>query len=206
MRIEYCRIGGRGRTVAFQVSGSRFPLSGFTLLELIAVIAIIGLLSSLLIPEVSKFQERARSVVCLNNLRQIGVGVLGYVGDNNYEYPVIEPDPQNPVYPQDSQEEIVAKPMLDVLGPYGVTEAVLKCPADLKSPDPYYIKNDPHTSYQWRVTLDSENANAPKYYGRRGYTVRIVKPSRVTICTDYQNVHSGKMNRLYADGHVSVPN
>ena len=52
-----------------------------------------------------------------------------------------------------------------------------------------------------------ENGNAIKIYGgRRGYTVRIVKPSRVTICTDYEGVHSGRLNRLYADGHVSRPN
>jgi len=181
---------------------------GFTLIELLAVIAIIALMSAMLLPQVGKFQEKAQSVVCMSNLRQIGIGVLNYVGDNNNDYPVIEPDPQNPVYPNDSSDPnaIVAKPLLDVLGPYGVTDAVLKCPADLKGPN-WYAANDPHTSYQWRVMLDNENATAPKIYGgRRGYTVRVVKPSRVTICTDYENVHSGKLNRLYADGHVSRPN
>ena len=183
---------------------------GFTLIELIAVIAIIALMSTMLLPQIGKFQERAQSVVCMSNLRQIGASVLSYVGDNNYEYPAIEPDPLNPVYPKekgvDVTDEHVAQPLLDVLGPYGVTDAVLRCPADIKGPN-WYAANDPHTSYQWRVTLDSENANAAKNYGgRRGYTVRIVKPSRVTICTDYENVHSGKLNRLFADGHVSKPN
>lgn len=181
---------------------------GFTLIELLAVIAIIAIMASMLLPQVGKFQERSQSVVCMSNLRQIGVGVLNYVGDNNNEYPVIEPDPQNPVYPPptgDDPTEQEAKPMLDVLGPYGVTDAVLKCPADIKGPN-WYTANDPHTSYQWRVMLDNENAAAPKIYGgRRGYTVRIVKPSRVTICTDYETVHSGKLNRLFADGHVSRP-
>ena len=184
--------------------------AGFTLIELLAVIAIIALMSAMLLPQVGKFQEKAQSVVCMSNLRQIGIGVLNYVGDNNNDYPIIEPDPQNPVYPplNDSSDPnaIQAKPLLDVLGPYGVTDAVLKCPADLKGPN-WYAANDPHTSYQWRVMLDDENANAPKIYGgRRGYTIRIVKPSRVTICTDYDGVHSGRLNRLYADGHVSRPN
>ena len=180
--------------------------AAFTVVELLVVIAIFGVLSSLLLPEVAKFQDRARSVVCTSNLRQVGIGVLAYVGDNDNTYPVIEPDPQNPVYANDNADEIVAKPMIDVLGPYGVTDAVLKCPADIKGPN-WYAANDPHTSYQWRVMLDSEMASAPKIYGgRRGYGVRIVKPSRVTICTDYEGVHGGKMNRLYGDGHVSNPN
>ncbi len=188
---------------------------GFTLIELLAVIAIIAIMASMIFPQIGQFQARAQSVVCMNNLRQIGVGVLNFVGDNNNDYPIIEPDPANPVYPSadDPTDPLagIAKPMLDVLGPYGVTDAVLKCPADIKSPNGgYYAANDPHTSYQWRVMADGENANAVKIYGgRRGYTVRIVKPSRVTICTDYTGVHGpnqNKMNRLYADGHVSPPN
>jgi len=170
--------------------------------------AIIAVMVTMLFPQFGKFQDRAQSVVCMSNLRQIGIGVLSYVGDNNNEYPIIEPNPQIPVYPNDPSDPnaIVAQPLLDVLGPYGVTDAVLKCPADIKGPN-WYAKNDPHTSYQWRVTLDGENASAAKIYGgRRGYTVRIVKPGRVTICTDYEGVHSGKLNRLYADGHVSRPN
>lgn len=183
--------------------------AGFTLIELIAVVAIIAMLLTMMLPHFGKIRERAQSAVCINNLREIGIGVLAYVGEHNAEYPVIEPDPQNPVYPPasgDDPTEQEAKPMLDVLGPYGVTDAVLKCPADIKGPN-WYEKNDPHTSYQWRVMLDSENMNAPKIYGgRRGYTVRVVKPGRVTICTDYEGVHSGRLNRLYADGHVSKPN
>ena len=66
---------------------------GFTLIELMAVIAIIAMLATMMLPQVSKFQERTQSVVCMNNLRQIGIGVLGYVGDNNTEYPIVEPDP-----------------------------------------------------------------------------------------------------------------
>lgn len=180
--------------------------NGFTLIELITVIAIICLLSAMLLPEVGKFQDRAQSVVCVNNLRQIGAGVLSYLGENDNTYPVIEPNENNPVYTDGEFEEITAKPMLDVLAPYGVTDQVLKCPTDIKGAN-WYAKQDPHTSYEWRITVDHENAVAPKVYGgRRGYGVRIAKPSRVTICTDFEGIHAGKMNRLYADGHVSKPN
>ncbi len=173
----------------------RRSLKAFTIIELLIVIAIIGILAILSIPEYSRFIAKARSVACMNNLRQIGIGVLAYVGDNENKYPIIEPNEDDPVY--DPEGEIEAVPMLEALQPYGVSDGLLKCPADKK----YFPVRG--MSYQWRVLIDDENAISPKLYGgRRGAGVRIVKPSRVTICTDFDAVHFGRLNRLYADGHV----
>jgi len=173
------------------------------------VIAIIGMLATMLLPQIGKFQERAQSVVCMNNLRQIGIGVLSYVGEHDNTYPIIEPNPDSPVYDPAAE----ATPLYVELEPYGVTQQVLRCPSDIKGPN-YFAQRTTTidgktygTSYQWRVLVDDENAIAPKIYGgRRGAGVRVVKPSRVTICTDFVAIHSNKMNRLYADGHVSKPN
>ena len=181
---------------------------GFTMIELLAVITIIAMLVTMTVPHVGRIQERAQSVVCMNNLRQIGIGVLSYVGEHDNTYPVIEMNADNPVYlPEDEAEPIYIE-----LEPYGVTQQVLKCPSDIQGPN-YFAKNAKtidgktySTSYQWRPIIDEENGAAPKIYGgRRGAGVRIVKPSRVTICTDYEKAHSGRLNRLYADGHVSKP-
>jgi len=56
---------------------------GFTLIELLVVISIIALLMSMLMPALAKVRDQAKTIVCLANLKQFGIGFNLYLESNN---------------------------------------------------------------------------------------------------------------------------
>jgi len=60
---------------------------GFTLIELLVVIAIIAILAALLLPALAKAKAQGQKSYCLNNLKQLTVGIRLYCGDNGDVYP-----------------------------------------------------------------------------------------------------------------------
>jgi prepilin-type N-terminal cleavage/methylation domain-containing protein len=63
------------------------PLRAFTLIELLVVITIIGILASMLLPSLSRSQEKAKTATCINNLRQLGISLKLYVDDSGGHFP-----------------------------------------------------------------------------------------------------------------------
>src|SRR6476620_9125827 len=61
--------------------------TAFTLIELLVVIAIIALLAAILFPVFARAREQARRTSCQSNMKQVGMGLLQYAGDNDETLP-----------------------------------------------------------------------------------------------------------------------
>lgn len=76
-----------------RIDANRAPLenSGFTLLELLVVVTMIGILCGLLVAALSKAMASGRAAGCKSNSRQVALAVLFYLEDNNEVFPICHP-------------------------------------------------------------------------------------------------------------------
>src|SRR5438876_8064447 len=108
---------------------------GFTLLELLAVVATIAILAALLLPILSKAKIKAQQTACLSNLRQLGFAWVLYHGDNNgrlvESYPLNNPnawvlgDMRKPA--EATNADLIRE---GKLYPYTRNVGIYHCPAD----------------------------------------------------------------------------
>ena len=69
------------------ITNRRRERNAFTLIELLIVVAILAILAALLLPALRGAREKAKSMECVNNLRQIHLGFHLFAGDNDNRYP-----------------------------------------------------------------------------------------------------------------------
>jgi prepilin-type N-terminal cleavage/methylation domain-containing protein/prepilin-type processing-associated H-X9-DG protein len=102
---------------------ARLRSDGFTLIELLVVIAIIAILTSLLLPALSKAKEKGKSVSCMNSLRQMGIASKIYGDDHESRFCFTF---------QVRGDNAFRKAWFNFLQPYQQTTNLLLCPSKTK--------------------------------------------------------------------------
>ena len=192
----------------------------FSLIELLVVLAVIGVLAGLLLPALARSKDQGRNTVCVSQLRQLGPAARLYTEDNNNILPAAELLPTSPVNSTNPLPRIC-----DVLGPDvgksngGTNSApVFDCPADTEG---RFAAEG--SSYEWNTELNghrmdettSENmkfiiawAGADGPVQTTNGTIHLTfEPAVTPLLTDYDDFHprsaaSGK-NVVFMDGHVT---
>src|SRR5437763_17019901 len=102
---------------------------GFTLIELLVVIAIIAILAAILFPVFAQAREKARTISCLSNNKQVGLAFMQYVQDFDETFP----PSRFTTTPNDTANR--SSPWTVSILPYTKNVQIYECPSDPTSAD-----------------------------------------------------------------------
>ena len=198
---------------------SRPAHNGFTLIELLVVIAIIAILAAILFPVFAKAREKARQISCVSNEKQIGLGFMQYVQDNDGNYPSITS--------QSSQDGGCAPELawvganggyVTLIYPYIKNGGVFHCPSAESpfwvsgaaqgwcgTPDPTYTamlqQDAPNgVSYMYKKAL----AGGPWFAGHPINDSEFSLPSQSIVVYEYASWHFNRNATIWAT-NAQVP-
>lgn len=114
------------------ISARRRTHQAFTLIELLVVIAIIAIIAAILFPVFAQAREKARQMVCVSNLRQIGTAVRMYVQDYDETFPIFQA--YNTAASGAAPGQPGHKGVEDELAPYTKSQPLFLCPDDQGGP------------------------------------------------------------------------
>ncbi len=195
------RFGGRPNTQAFG--------SAFTLIELLAVIAIIGILAALLLPALNRAKETSRRTACMSNLRQVNMSVRLYAEDHSDSLPVL-PSP-NP-YPNGvgAYYKELVKAYLGFDGPVSPKETVFICPSDRAQFKQVHHAFTSYTFNGYEIVLGA----IPRITGKRFGAIR--NPTKAVLVAEFPSFVGGSWHPFrqtafnnartivsFVDGHVA---
>jgi general secretion pathway protein G len=194
--------------------------AGFTLIEVLVVVAIIAVLASIIFPVFSSARAKARSTRCVANLKQIGLAVDMYATDHDELYPLAK-DPADEAYPEMWsaypywQAWIPYMPRLhDALDPYVRNRELWHCPSDRG-----FTKLE-----DYNVPLDATPSSFAKFGTSYHYRTEVAfsmtavgnmsDPAKINLIFDAHGSWHGRSkkqsrkrwNVLYADGHAKTAN
>ncbi len=196
---------------------------GFTLIEILVVLAIIGILAAILFPVFGRVREKGRAAVCQSNLKQIGAAIAIYSQDwDRYPRGLDAADRNTPEiwdgHPDATGVDFSATPMLhEVLTPYLKNAQIWGCPSDSG------YDNDDITG----MTIDARPTSFVKYGTSYAYRTELTllnlaeefvpNPSETNLLNDANggwhggglnplNREERRYNMLFVDNHVKSVN
>ena len=152
---------------------------GFTLVEILVVLTIIGVIAGVGIPVSRSMIQNSREAACLSQLRPLGVALETYLQENGGTMPVLAAGRASR-----TDDTLVLE---TVLAPYVAGANAFLCPADFEQ----FKKSG--SSYLWNSTQNGLRVSQLAFFGIRD------RPDKIPLITDKEAWHPRGTNFLYAD-------
>jgi len=194
--------------------------SAFTLIELLLVVAILGLLGAMLLPALARAKSKAHTVACISNHRQLGIALLSYCDEHGDTFPTgaaastVSAQPEDWIWWQ-VQADLSGQPSIrDALGsalaPYlsGYRSSYFRCPADRDAlaREKAWIQNMNRELYTYSYSLNAHSMKGMASYISRDRSMTlfnklssVVNPARKIMLAEEKGSASDGPGTAFID-------